>query len=195
MPVLGVWASWLHDRELWRRVADDRLIGWISLGVLASWVPNDAVEVTGKTARRSAGSSRRRSWCIRSRVAGGDVLAGRGAGGDAGHRGGVPRELAKVSIDSLGWDVPDTAAPDTTPLTIKLANPDRLTDAYVAVGHDRSRKASFGDAESCEQCDEGRDLDYLEPSKRLLGVAWGRRHQPMLRQASQESNLAFGAPI
>jgi Insertion element 4 transposase N-terminal len=40
-------------------VAGDRLSGWISLGVLASWVSRDAVEdavgVTGKTARRRGG--------------------------------------------------------------------------------------------------------------------------------------------
>src|SRR5580698_3726770 len=40
-------------------VAEDRLSGWISLGVLASWVPRDAVdeavEVTGKAARRKGG--------------------------------------------------------------------------------------------------------------------------------------------
>jgi hypothetical protein len=41
------------------RVAGDRLSDWISLGVLASWVPrdavDDAVEATGKTARRKGG--------------------------------------------------------------------------------------------------------------------------------------------
>ena len=40
-------------------VAEDRLSDWISLGVLASWVPRDAVEeaveVTGKTAKRKGG--------------------------------------------------------------------------------------------------------------------------------------------
>jgi hypothetical protein len=40
-------------------VAEDRLSDWISLGVLASWVPRDAVdeavEATGKTARRKGG--------------------------------------------------------------------------------------------------------------------------------------------
>jgi hypothetical protein len=41
------------------RVAEDRLSDWISLGVLASWVPRDvvdeAVEATGKTAKRKGG--------------------------------------------------------------------------------------------------------------------------------------------
>jgi hypothetical protein len=41
------------------RVAGDRLSDWISLGVLASWVPRDAVEdaveETGKSARRKGG--------------------------------------------------------------------------------------------------------------------------------------------
>jgi Insertion element 4 transposase N-terminal len=41
------------------RVAGDRLSDWISLGVLASWVPRDAVEeaveTTGKTAKRKGG--------------------------------------------------------------------------------------------------------------------------------------------
>jgi hypothetical protein len=40
-------------------VAESRLSDWISLGVLASWVPrdavDDAVEVTGKTAKRKGG--------------------------------------------------------------------------------------------------------------------------------------------
>jgi Insertion element 4 transposase N-terminal len=40
-------------------VAEDRLSDWISLGVLASWVPRDAVdeaiEATGKTAKRKGG--------------------------------------------------------------------------------------------------------------------------------------------
>jgi hypothetical protein len=40
-------------------VASDRLSNWISLGVLASWVPrdavDDAVEATGKTAKRKGG--------------------------------------------------------------------------------------------------------------------------------------------
>src|SRR5260221_3955996 len=40
-------------------VAESRLSDWISLGVLASWVPRDAVdeavEVTGKGARRKGG--------------------------------------------------------------------------------------------------------------------------------------------
>jgi hypothetical protein len=40
-------------------VAEDRLSDWISLGVLASWVPrdavDDAVEVTGKAAKRKGG--------------------------------------------------------------------------------------------------------------------------------------------
>ena len=40
-------------------VAESRLSDWISLGVLASWVPrdavDDAVEVTGKTAKREGG--------------------------------------------------------------------------------------------------------------------------------------------
>jgi hypothetical protein len=40
-------------------VAEDRLSDWISLGVLASWVPRDAVDeavaATGKTARRKGG--------------------------------------------------------------------------------------------------------------------------------------------
>ena len=40
-------------------VAGDRLSDWISLGVLASWVPRDAVdeavEVTGKAAKRKGG--------------------------------------------------------------------------------------------------------------------------------------------
>ena len=44
-------------------VAGGRLTDWISLGVLASWVPRDAVdeaiEVTGKGAKRAAASSRR----------------------------------------------------------------------------------------------------------------------------------------
>ena len=40
-------------------VAEGRLSDWISLGVLASWVPRDAVDeavqVTGKTAKRKGG--------------------------------------------------------------------------------------------------------------------------------------------
>ncbi len=40
-------------------VASGRLTDWISLGVLASWVPadavDDAVEVTGKKAQRRGG--------------------------------------------------------------------------------------------------------------------------------------------
>ena len=40
-------------------VAGDRLSDWISLGVLASWVPRDAVdeaiEATGKAAKRKGG--------------------------------------------------------------------------------------------------------------------------------------------
>ncbi|HEY6312451.1 MAG TPA: transposase domain-containing protein [Streptosporangiaceae bacterium] len=40
-------------------MAGDRLSEWISLGVLASWVPRDAVdeavEATGKTAKRRGG--------------------------------------------------------------------------------------------------------------------------------------------
>src|SRR5690348_9808402 len=40
-------------------VGEDRLSDWISLGVLASWVPRDAVDeavgATGKTARRKGG--------------------------------------------------------------------------------------------------------------------------------------------
>ena len=40
-------------------VAEGRLSDWISLGVLASWVPRDAVdeavEATGKTAKRKGG--------------------------------------------------------------------------------------------------------------------------------------------
>src|SRR6202453_3781851 len=41
------------------RVAEDRLSDWISLGVLASWVPRDAVDdavgATGKGAKRKGG--------------------------------------------------------------------------------------------------------------------------------------------
>jgi len=41
------------------RVAEGRLSDWISLGVLASWVPrdavDDAVEATGKGAKRKGG--------------------------------------------------------------------------------------------------------------------------------------------
>jgi hypothetical protein len=55
-----------HDRGLWRRVTGGRLSDWISLAVLACCVSRDAVEeaveTAGKTARRKAGSSRRRSW-------------------------------------------------------------------------------------------------------------------------------------
>jgi hypothetical protein len=40
-------------------VAGGRLTDWVSLGVLASWVPRDAVdeaiEATGKTAKRAGG--------------------------------------------------------------------------------------------------------------------------------------------
>ena len=40
-------------------VAEGRLSDWISLGVLASWVPrdavDDAVQVTGKGAKRKGG--------------------------------------------------------------------------------------------------------------------------------------------
>ncbi|HYB18733.1 MAG TPA: hypothetical protein VEF71_25160 [Streptosporangiaceae bacterium] len=46
-------------------VAGRRLTDWISLGVLASWVPRDAVdeaiEATGKTAKR-VGASCCRMW-------------------------------------------------------------------------------------------------------------------------------------
>jgi hypothetical protein len=38
-------------------VAGDRLSDWISLGVLASWVPRDAVEVTGKSAKQKGGKA------------------------------------------------------------------------------------------------------------------------------------------
>jgi len=44
-------------------VGGGRLTDWISLGVLASWVPRDAVddaiEMTGKGAKRAGGSCRR----------------------------------------------------------------------------------------------------------------------------------------
>jgi hypothetical protein len=76
-------------------VAGDRLSDWICLGVLASWVPNDAVEVTGKTARRQGGGQEA-------------PAAGHGV---YGHE----------SLAETFWQV---AEPVATPPTIKLANPE-----------------------------------------------------------------------
>jgi hypothetical protein len=68
-------------------VAGGRLTDWISLGVLASWVPadaiDDAVEATGKVARPVA-----------------DMVT---AGAFLGRR-------RLMSVDGMEWDVPDTPA-------------------------------------------------------------------------------------
>src|SRR2546430_806620 len=106
-------------------VAGGRLSDWISLGVLASWVPRDAVdeavEATGKGAKRKGGElpphvmgyfamalalpaeeGYEGAWARPS-----GTPAGWGGRDDsAGHAG----PWRKMSMDGLEWDVPATEA-------------------------------------------------------------------------------------
>src|SRR5487761_1734168 len=112
-------------------VAGTRLSDWISLGVLASWVPRDvveeAVEATGKSARRKGGKCPPHVmtyfvmglslWAeedyeeVWAQIT--ETLAGWGCWEESRERdtpGAFLGPWRKMGMDGLEWDIPDTEA-------------------------------------------------------------------------------------
>src|SRR6266700_2342449 len=94
-------------------MAGGRLTDWISLGVLASWVPadavDDAIEAAGKQAQRRGGKLPPRvtaylvmALALFAQVARPVAVMETG--------GAFLGRWRRMSIDGMAWDIPDTPA-------------------------------------------------------------------------------------